>query len=131
MLGSIEIVTPIAITLLVTLPIIAFGTWLHLHHPKLWPRVHTARSISATMASLACGIPCCLVALYALSLLFIFKHSEETFELLMMLFWLWPWASPVAVAGLIFAAFASKSRRLCLCLNAAYFVTWAAFYLFG
>jgi hypothetical protein len=123
--------TPILITLLVTLPIIGFGTWLYLCRRALVLRVCTVRSTFATVLSLACGIPCSLMTLCALWLCFVVKHSEQAFEAVMALYWLSPWISPLAIAALVFAAFARKCRRLCLAISVVYFVGWAAIYLFA
>src|ERR1035438_447728 len=56
MLAGVEPMTPILITLLVTLPIIGFGTWLYLCRRALVLRVCTVRSTFAIVSSLACGI---------------------------------------------------------------------------
>ena len=118
------------ITLLVTLPIIIVGTWLYLRHPKSFQRVCKARARFATVASLVCGIPCCLVTLAAVLLCFAIPHSEPTWETVMLLGSISLCLSPLAIAAVAFSAFAASRRGLCFGVSTAYFVGWAVILLF-
>ena len=117
---SCTMVTPILITLAITLPLLAAIAWMQHRHAEFVKRVASIRRNAFTVASLACGLPCSGIALFVLWVEFLGAPNYDVVGVAMAVAYYYLFALPVALLALVLAFFAKRYRGLCFANAAVY-----------